>query len=98
MKTRVFKRFQNDSEKLYDVYNHRYVSNLDLVRLIFNNEEFIIIDNKTKRDITVERLLYVRYLLDIGQIKVSSHTGPNYLYTKFEVGQLRDQIKNGHKI
>lgn len=48
----VIKKYRN--RKLYNVSTSRYVTLTDIQAMIKNQVELLILDNQTKRDITVE--------------------------------------------
>jgi len=52
MKTLVIKRYA--SRKLYDMENSVYITLKDIINLTVAQKEFIVIDNRSKRDITTE--------------------------------------------
>ena len=54
---KMIKRYQN--RKLYDTGRSCYVTLVDLARMIYAQDEIIIIDNKTKRDITASTLAMI---------------------------------------
>jgi polyhydroxyalkanoate synthesis repressor PhaR len=55
--TKVIKRYQN--RKLYDTQQSCYVTLEDIAKMIRANEEVLVIDNKTKRDITSSTLTQI---------------------------------------
>lgn len=55
--TKVIKRYQN--RKLYDTQQSCYVTLEDIAKMIRNNEEVLVIDNKTKKDITSSTLTQI---------------------------------------
>ena len=50
-KTKIIKRYQN--RKLYDTQQSCYVTLDDIAKMIRTSEDVMVIDNKTKNDITV---------------------------------------------
>jgi polyhydroxyalkanoate synthesis repressor PhaR len=54
---KVIKRYQN--RKLYDTQQSCYVTLEDIARMIRNNEDVVVIDNKTKKDITASTLTQI---------------------------------------
>jgi polyhydroxyalkanoate synthesis repressor PhaR len=54
---KVIKRYQN--RKLYDTQQSCYVTLDDIAKMIRNNEEVLVIDNKTKKDITSSTLTQI---------------------------------------
>lgn len=54
---KIIKRYQN--RKLYDTQQSCYVTLEDIAKMIRNNEEVMVIDNKTKRDITAATLTQI---------------------------------------
>jgi polyhydroxyalkanoate synthesis repressor PhaR len=55
--TKVIKRYQN--RKLYDTQQSCYVTLEDIAKMIRANEEVLVIDNKTKKDITSSTLTQI---------------------------------------
>ncbi len=55
--TKVIKRYQN--RKLYDTQKSRYVTLDDIARMIRDQVHLVIIDNKTKADITGSTLIQI---------------------------------------
>ena len=55
--TKVIKRYQN--RKLYDTQKSRYVTLDDIARMIRDQVHLVIIDNKTKADITAPTLIQI---------------------------------------
>ena len=55
--TKVIKRYQN--RKLYDTQKSRYVTLDDIARMIRDQVRLVIIDNKTKADITGSTLIQI---------------------------------------
>lgn len=51
---KIIKRYQN--RKLYDTQQSCYVTLDDIAKMIRNDEEVTVVDNKTKRDITASTL------------------------------------------
>ena len=56
-KLKIIKRYQN--RKLYDTQQSCYVTLNDIAKMIRNNEEVKVIDNKTKNDITASTLTQI---------------------------------------
>lgn len=56
-KTKIIKRYQN--RKLYDTQQSCYVTLDDIAKMIRVNEEVMVIDNKTKNDITAATLTQI---------------------------------------
>lgn len=56
-KVKIIKRYQN--RKLYDTQQSCYVTLDDIAKMIRNTEEVMVIDNKTKRDITAATLTQI---------------------------------------
>jgi polyhydroxyalkanoate synthesis repressor PhaR len=54
---KVIKRYQN--RKLYDTQQSCYVTLDDIAKMIRNNEEVLVVDNKTKKDITSSTLTQI---------------------------------------
>jgi len=54
---KIIKRYQN--RKLYDTQQSCYVTLEDIAKMIRSNEEVMVIDNKTKRDITAATLTQI---------------------------------------
>jgi polyhydroxyalkanoate synthesis repressor PhaR len=54
---KVIKRYQN--RKLYDTQQSCYVTLEDIAKMIRNNEEVVVVDNKTKKDITSSTLTQI---------------------------------------
>ncbi len=54
---KVIKRYQN--RKLYDTQQSCYVTLEDIAKMIRANEEVVVVDNKTKRDITSSTLTQI---------------------------------------
>lgn len=54
---KIIKRYQN--RKLYDTQQSCYVTLEDIAKMIRTNEEVMVIDNKTKRDITAATLTQI---------------------------------------
>lgn len=56
-KTKIIKRYQN--RKLYDTQQSCYVTLDDIAKMIRMNEDVMVIDNKTKNDITAATLTQI---------------------------------------
>src|SRR5262249_38398790 len=54
---KVIKRYQN--RKLYDTQQSCYVTLEDIAKMIRANEEVVVVDNKTKKDITSSTLTQI---------------------------------------
>lgn len=57
MRTKIIKRYQN--RKLYDTQQSCYVTLDDIAKMIRSNEDVMVIDNKTKNDITAATLTQI---------------------------------------
>ncbi len=56
-KTKIIKRYQN--RKLYDTQQSCYVTLDDIAKMIRTSEDVMVIDNKTKNDITAATLTQI---------------------------------------
>jgi polyhydroxyalkanoate synthesis repressor PhaR len=56
-KTKIIKRYQN--RKLYDTQQSCYVTLDDIAKMIRSSEDVMVIDNKTKNDITAATLTQI---------------------------------------
>lgn len=81
-RTKIIKRYQN--RKLYDTQQSCYVTLDDIAKMIRSNEEVMVIDNKTKNDITSATLTQIIFEAE----KKASQYAP--LFT------LREIIQNGN--
>lgn len=81
-KVKIIKRYQN--RKLYDTQQSCYVTLDDIAKMIRTNEEVMVIDNKSKNDITAATLTQIIFEAE----KKASQYAP--LFT------LRDIIQNGN--
>ncbi len=81
-KVKIIKRYQN--RKLYDTQQSCYVTLDDIAKMIRNTEEVMVVDNKTKRDITAATLTQIIFESE----KKSGSYAP--LYTLREVIQNQD--------
>ena len=81
-KTKIIKRYQN--RKLYDTQQSCYVTLDDIAKMIRTNEDVMVIDNKTKNDITAATLTQIIFEAE----KKASQYAP--LFT------LREIIQNGN--
>lgn len=81
-RTKIIKRYQN--RKLYDTQQSCYVTLDDIAKMIRNSEEVMVIDNKTKNDITAATLTQIIFEAE----KKASQYAP--LFT------LREIIQNGN--
>lgn len=81
-KTKIIKRYQN--RKLYDTQQSCYVTLEDIAKMIRQNEEVVVIDNKSKNDITASTLTQIIFESE----KKASQYAP--LFT------LREIIQNGN--
>src|SRR3990167_7542039 len=81
-KIKIIKRYQN--RKLYDTQQSCYVTLDDIAKMIRTNEEVMVIDNKSKNDITAATLTQIIFEAE----KKASQYAP--LFT------LRDIIQNGN--
>ena len=82
MRTKIIKRYQN--RKLYDTQQSCYVTLDDIAKMIRANEEVMVIDNKTKNDITAATLTQIIFESE----KRAAQYAP--LFT------LREIIQNGN--
>ncbi len=57
MRTKIIKRYQN--RKLYDTQQSCYVTLDDIAKMIRSNEDVMVIDNKSKNDITAATLTQI---------------------------------------
>lgn len=81
-RTKIIKRYQN--RKLYDTQQSCYVTLDDIAKMIRANEEVMVIDNKTKNDITAATLTQIIFEAE----KKAAQYAP--LFT------LREIIQNGN--
>ncbi len=81
-KVKIIKRYQN--RKLYDTQQSCYVTLDDIAKMIRSNEEVMVIDNKSKNDITAATLTQIIFESE----KKASQYAP--LFT------LREVIQNGN--
>lgn len=81
-RTKIIKRYQN--RKLYDTQQSCYVTLDDIAKMIRSSEEVMVIDNKTKNDITAATLTQIIFEAE----KKASQYAP--LFT------LREIIQNGN--
>lgn len=81
-KTKIIKRYQN--RKLYDTQQSCYVTLDDIAKMIRSSEDVMVIDNKTKNDITASTLTQIIFESE----KKASQYAP--LFT------LREIIQNGN--
>ncbi|MFN7262344.1 MAG: polyhydroxyalkanoate synthesis regulator DNA-binding domain-containing protein [Pseudobdellovibrionaceae bacterium] len=81
-KIKIIKRYQN--RKLYDTQQSCYVTLDDIAKMIRGNEEVMVIDNKSKNDITAATLTQIIFESE----KKASQYAP--LFT------LREIIQNGN--
>ena len=81
-KTKIIKRYQN--RKLYDTQQSCYVTLDDIAKMIRVDEDVMVIDNKTKNDITAATLTQIIFEAE----KKASQYAP--LFT------LREIIQNGN--
>lgn len=81
-RVKIIKRYQN--RKLYDTQQSCYVTLDDIAKMIRANEEVMVIDNKTKNDITAATLTQIIFEAE----KKASQYAP--LFT------LREIIQNGN--
>lgn len=81
-KIKIIKRYQN--RKLYDTQQSCYVTLDDIAKMIRTNEEVMVIDNKSKNDITAATLTQIIFEAE----KKASQYAP--LFT------LREIIQNGN--
>ena len=82
VRAKIIKRYQN--RKLYDTQQSCYVTLEDIAKMIRNNEDVMVIDNKTKNDITSATLTQIIFEAE----KKASQYAP--LFT------LREVIQNGN--
>ena len=81
-KTKIIKRYQN--RKLYDTQQSCYVTLDDIAKMIRSSEDVMVIDNKTKNDITAATMTQIIFEAE----KKASQYAP--LFT------LREIIQNGN--
>jgi polyhydroxyalkanoate synthesis repressor PhaR len=81
-KTKIIKRYQN--RKLYDTQQSCYVTLDDIAKMIRNNEEVVVIDNKSKNDITAATLTQIIFESE----KKDGQYAPLFV--------LREVIQNGN--
>ena len=81
-RTKIIKRYQN--RKLYDTQQSCYVTLDDIAKMIRTDEDVMVIDNKTKNDITAATLTQIIFESE----KKASQYAP--LFT------LREIIQNGN--
>ncbi len=81
-RTKIIKRYQN--RKLYDTQQSCYVTLDDIAKMIRSSEEVMVIDNKTKNDITAATLTQIIFEAE----KKASQYAP--LFT------LREIIQSGN--
>src|SRR5580700_3032476 len=81
-RTKIIKRYQN--RKLYDTQQSCYVTLDDIAKMIRASEDVMVIDNKTKNDITAATLTQIIFEAE----KKASQYAP--LFT------LREIIQNGN--
>ena len=81
-KTKIIKRYQN--RKLYDTQQSCYVTLDDIAKMIRTNEDVMVVDNKSKNDITAATLTQIIFESE----KKASQYAP--LFT------LREIIQNGN--
>lgn len=81
-KVKIIKRYQN--RKLYDTQQSCYVTLDDIAKMIRSTEEVMVVDNKTKRDITAATLTQIIFEAE----KKSGSYAP--LYTLREIIQNQD--------
>lgn len=81
-KVKIIKRYQN--RKLYDTQQSCYVTLDDIAKMIRATEEVMVVDNKTKRDITAATLTQIIFEAE----KKSGSYAP--LYTLREIIQNQD--------
>ncbi len=79
-RAKIVKRYQN--RKLYDTQQSCYVTLDDIAKMIRANEDVIVIDNKTKNDITAATLTQIIFEAE----KKSAHYAP--------LSTLRDVIQH----
>lgn len=79
--TKVIKRYQN--RKLYDTQQSCYVTLEDIAKMIRNNEDVLVIDNKSKKDITSSTLTQI--------IFEAEKKAKNFI----SLGTLREIIQTG---
>lgn len=80
MRAKIVKRYQN--RKLYDTQQSCYVTLDDIAKMIRASEDVIVIDNKTKNDITAATLTQIIFEAE----KKSAHYAP--------LSTLRDVIQH----
>lgn len=87
-KVKIIKRYQN--RKLYDTQQSCYVTLDDIAKMIRATEEVMVVDNKTKRDITAATLTQIIFEAE----KKSGSYAP--LYTLRDVIQNQDGSISGY--
>jgi len=87
-KVKIIKRYQN--RKLYDTQQSCYVTLDDIAKMIRSSEEVMVVDNKTKRDITAATLTQIIFEAE----KKSGSYAP--LYTLREIIQTQDGSISGY--
>lgn len=73
-KIKIIKKFQN--KKLFDMKSGCYVSLQDIAKMIRNDEEIMVIDNKSKTDIT--RLILTQIIFE-SELMESQPISPSLL-------------------
>ncbi len=81
-KTKIIKRYQN--RKLYDTQQSCYVTLDDIARMVRNSEDVIVLDNKSKSDITAATMIQIIFESE----KKASQYPP--------LGTLRDIIQHSN--
>ena len=76
MNGRVIKKYVN--RKLYDTKDSQYISLEDLVDYIERDEDFKVIDNNTKKDITAKTILFA---LAYSSKEISIHDAKTLILT-----------------
>lgn len=87
-KVKIIKRYQN--RKLYDTQQSCYVTLDDIAKMIRATEEVMVVDNKTKRDITASTLTQIIFEAE----KKSGSYAP--LYTLRDIIQHEDGSISGY--
>ena len=77
-RTKIIKRYQN--RKLYDTQQSCYVTLDDIAKMIRNSEEVMVIDNKTKNDITAATLTQIIFEAE----KKASQAGASIWWARLE--------------
>jgi polyhydroxyalkanoate synthesis repressor PhaR len=71
-KTRLIKKYPN--RRLYDTRTSSYVTLADIKELVINNEEFMVTDTKTSKDLTRSILLQIILEEEAGKLPIFTET------------------------